>query len=51
MVETEVRVATELVAVNSTMGEVRDLLKTHLDDRDQLADHEARLQRLEAKVG
>lgn len=49
--EAGVRVTTELVTVAHAVGEVRDLLRDRLDQRSVLEDHEARLRRLETKVG
>jgi len=51
MRESNIRVTTELVAVSSILRDVRDLLRTRLDDRDRLEDHERRLLELEQKVG
>jgi hypothetical protein len=49
--ETEVRLATELLAVSSAVREVRDLLRTNLDVHVKVEDHEARIAALEQKVG
>jgi hypothetical protein len=49
LVEAEIRLATELVMVSKTMGEVRDLLRDRLDQRDRVDDHEKRLHALEHK--
>jgi hypothetical protein len=46
-VASEVRLATELVAVANAVGSVRDLLAARLDDRDRLDDHERRIRALE----
>lgn len=46
-VASETRLATELVAVASAVGSVRDLLAARLDDRERLDDHERRLRALE----
>jgi hypothetical protein len=47
MVETEIRLATELVAVATAVREVRDVLIEDRGLRSQVHDHEQRLQRLE----
>ena len=47
--ETEVRLATELVAVARAVGEVRDLLRDGLAIRAQVDDHERRLSALEKR--
>lgn len=49
LVEAEIRLATELVVVSKTMGEVKDLLRDRLDQRDRVDDHERRLDALERK--
>ena len=49
--ETEVRLATELVAVARAVTEVRDLLRDRLDDRDRVDDHEQRLRAIEQRLG
>lgn len=45
--ESELRVATELVALSGAVRDVKDLLRERLDDRDRIDDHEKRLQALE----
>jgi phage shock protein A len=47
----ETRLASELVAVGKTLGEVRDLLRDRLDQRDRLDDHEQRIYALERRIG
>lgn len=47
-VESEVRLATELVGVARAVNEVRDLLRERLDDRDRIDSLEHRVSRLEA---
>ena len=47
--ETEVRLATEIVAVARAVGEVRDLLRDGLAIRAQVDDHERRLSALEKR--
>jgi septal ring factor EnvC (AmiA/AmiB activator) len=49
--ETEVRLATELVAVAQAVGELKTLLDTRLQLRDTVADHEQRLANVERKLG
>ncbi len=49
--ETEVRLATQLVAVVSAVHEVRDLLREDRQLRDRVADHERRLTAVETRVG
>ena len=49
--EGNVRVAAELVAVAQAVGDVKALLIESRDERARLDDHEARLTRLEKKVG
>jgi hypothetical protein len=49
--ETEVRLATEIVAVARAVGEVRDLLRDGLAMRVQVDDHERRLVALERRGG
>ena len=49
--ETEVRLATEIVAVARAVGEVRDLLRDGLAMRAQVDDHERRLFALEKRGG
>jgi hypothetical protein len=48
--ETEVRLATEIVEVAKAIGGVKDLLKTSLDVRSQVDDHERRLSEIEARL-
>jgi ABC-type transporter Mla subunit MlaD len=48
--ETEVRLASELVAVARAVTEVRDLLRDRLDLRDRVENHELRLVRLEDRL-
>lgn len=45
--ESELRLATEVVAVARAVEGVRDLLRERLDDRDRIDDHERRLAALE----
>jgi hypothetical protein len=49
--ETEVRLATELVAVGSAVREVRDLLREDRVLRDRVDDHERRLVAVERRTG
>jgi len=49
--ETEMRLATELVAVTSAVLQVRDLLREDRLGRSQVQDHERRIAALEKKVG
>ncbi len=49
--DTEVRLATELVAVVGAVHEVRDLLREDQQLRDRVADHERRLTAVETRVG
>ncbi len=49
-VEAEIRVATELAGVAGTVGEVRDLLRAHRDDRKRIDALEHRVDTLERKV-
>ena len=49
--ETEVRLATEIVAVAGAVHEVRDYLKEAIALRPTLDDHELRLRALESKRG
>lgn len=46
-VSAELHIATELVAVAAVMGEIRDGLTRDRDLRGAVADHEARIRRLE----
>ncbi len=47
--ETEVRLATEIVALAGVVREVKDVLAKRLDDRDRVDDHEQRIQALERR--
>lgn len=49
--ETEVRLATELIAVGSAVREVRDLLREDRVLRDRVDDHERRLVSVERRMG
>jgi len=49
--ETEVRLATELVAVGGAVREVRDLLREDRGLRDRVDDHERRLSAVERRTG
>ena len=49
--ETEIRLATELVAVTHAVNGVCDLLRANLQLHPRLDDHEQRLATLERKVG
>jgi chromosome segregation ATPase len=49
--ETELRLATELVAVGSAVREVRDLLREDRALRSQVDDHERRLSAIESRAG
>jgi chromosome segregation ATPase len=49
--ETEVRLATELVAVGGAVREVRDLLREDRALRDRVDDHERRLSAVERRTG
>jgi hypothetical protein len=49
--ETEVRLATELVAVGGAVREVRDLLREDRALRDRVDDHERRLVAVERRTG
>jgi uncharacterized protein YPO0396 len=49
--ETEVRLATELVAVGSAVREVRDLLREDRVLRDRVDDHERRIIAVERRTG
>jgi hypothetical protein len=48
---TEVRLATELIAVGSAVREVRDLLREDRGLRDRVDDHERRLVAVEGRMG
>jgi uncharacterized protein YPO0396 len=49
--ETEVRLASELVAVGGAVREVRDLLREDHALRDRVDDHERRLTAVERRTG
>ncbi len=49
--DTEVRLATELVAVVDAVHEVRDLLREDRQLRDRVANHERRLTAVETRFG
>ena len=49
-VESEVRIATELLAVAGALNQLNDSLRAEAV-RDQLRDHEARLHKLESRTG
>jgi hypothetical protein len=49
--QTEVRLATELVAVAGAVHEVRDLLREDRALRDRVDDHERRLTAVERRTG
>ena len=49
--ETEVRLATELVAVASAVGELTELLRQDRALRQRVDDHERRISAVEQKVG
>jgi uncharacterized protein YPO0396 len=49
--ETEVRLATELIAVGSAVRDVRDLLREDRVLRDRVDDHERRLVAVERRTG
>jgi septal ring factor EnvC (AmiA/AmiB activator) len=49
--DTEVRLATEIVAVASAIHEVRDLLREDRQLRARLDDHERRLTAVETRAG
>jgi hypothetical protein len=49
--ETEVRLATDLVAVGGAVREVRDLLREDRALRDRVDDHERRLVAVERRTG
>ena len=48
-VESEVRLATEIVEVARAVNGVRDLLRERLDDRGRVDDHERRIETLERR--
>jgi chromosome segregation ATPase len=47
--ETEMRLATELIAVAHAVEGVKDLLRDRLDVRDKVEDHERRIATLEGR--
>jgi chromosome segregation ATPase len=49
--ETEVRLATELVAVAAAVGDLKTLLDTRLELRNTVSNHEHRLAAVEKKLG
>ena len=49
--ESEVRLATELIAVTKAVGEVRDLLRDNLLVQHRVEDHERRILALERQAG
>jgi hypothetical protein len=49
--ETEVRLATEIVAVAGAVRDLRDVLVADREMRTQVADHEGRIQKLERRTG
>jgi hypothetical protein len=49
--ESEIRLATELVAVAKAVGEVRDLLRDNLAAPRRVEDHEQRILALERQAG
>ena len=49
--ETEIHLATELVAVVGAVGSLRDAILEDRHLRGQVADHESRLRRLERRTG
>jgi chromosome segregation ATPase len=49
--DTEVRLATEIVAIGGTLVQVRDLLREQTSIRDAVADHDRRIASLERRVG
>lgn len=49
--DTEIRLATELVAVSQAVAGVREVIREKLDDRQRVDDHERRLALLERKAG
>jgi len=49
--ETEMRLASELVAVGGAVREVRDLLRVDHALRDRVDDHERRLSAVEGRTG
>lgn len=50
-IETEIRLATELVAVSHAVTSVREVIREKLDDRARVDDHEHRLAMLERRTG
>ncbi len=51
MQQSQAALVGEVSMVASAVLQVRDLLAARLDQRDQIANHEQRLRRLEKKVG
>lgn len=49
--ETEIRLATEIVALAKAVGDVKTLLSDRLDVKDKVDDHERRLTTLEGRRG
>ncbi len=49
LVDAQKKVAAEFIPVSKTMGEVRDLLRDRLDQRDRVDDHERRIHAIERK--
>jgi hypothetical protein len=50
-VEADVRLSTELLALTSTVREVRDLLRDDRGVRDRVDDHERRIGVIEGRLG
>jgi len=50
-IASEIRLATELVAVAQAVNQVRDLLKASLDVQKAVTDHERRILALESRPG
>jgi hypothetical protein len=50
-VETEIRLATELTSVVGAIHELRDVISEDRRLRSDVADHEARIRRLEGRSG
>ncbi len=49
--ETEVRLATEIIAVAQAVKDVKDLLHENIDVRPRVEDHERRLSLIEERLG
>ncbi len=47
--DSEIRLATEMVAVVRAVDGVRDVLRERLDDRERVEDHERRIAQLERR--